>query len=143
MTLNKAMVIGRVGRDPEVRYTKSGAAVASLSVATSEAWKDAQGNRKEQTEWHNIVAWGKLATFCEEYIRKGREVYVEGRIQTRDWTDKDNVKHYKTEINAQVIRFVGPRPADDVGPGGQEHEAPKGNANAPDDGAFEDDDIPF
>src|SRR5262245_25560006 len=118
MTLNKAMLIGRLGRDPEVRYTKSGQAVASFSIATDDGFKDAQGNRQERTEWHNIVAWGKLADFSQNYLKKGREVYVEGRIQTRDWTDKDNVKHYKTEINANTIRFVGPRPQGEGGGGG-------------------------
>src|SRR5690349_4582254 len=107
------MLIARIGRDPEVRYTKNGTAVASFSCATSEKYKD-----QERTEWHNIVAWGKLADFSQNYLKKGREIYVEGRIQTRDWTDKDNVKHYKTEINANTIRFVGPRPQGEGGGGG-------------------------
>ena len=115
MSLNKAMLIGRLGRDPEVRYTKSGQAVASFSIATDDGFKDAQGNRQERTEWHNIVAWGKLADFAQQWLKKGREVYVEGRLRTSDWTDKDNVKHYKTEINADTIRFVGPRPQGEGG----------------------------
>jgi len=110
VTLNKAMLIGRLGKDPEVRYTKSGDAVASFTMATDESYKDRQGNRQEKTEWHSIVAWGKLADFTQNYLKKGRQIYVEGRIQTRDWTDKDNVKHYKTEIRADSIRFVGPPP---------------------------------
>jgi single-strand DNA-binding protein len=104
------MLIGRLGRDPEVRYTKAGDAVASFSMATDETYKDRQGNKQDKTEWHNINAWGKLADFAQNYLKKGRLVYVEGKIQTRDWTDKDNVKHWKTEIRADVIRFVGPPP---------------------------------
>ena len=121
MTLNKAMLIGRLGKDPEVRYTKSGDAVASFTLATDESYKDRQGNRQDKTEWHSIVAWGKLADFTQNYLKKGRQVYVEGRIQTRDWTDKDNVKHYKTEIRADSIRFVGP-PPDGARAGGADME---------------------
>lgn len=110
MTLNKAMLIGHLGKDPEIRYTKSGQAVASFSIATDDSFKDAQGNRQERTEWHNVVAFGKLADFAQNYLKKGRLVYVEGRLRTSDWTDKENVKHFKTEINANNIRFVGPRP---------------------------------
>jgi single-strand DNA-binding protein len=116
MSLNKAMLIGRLGMDPEVRYTKSGGAVVNFRMATDSRYKDAQGNRQEQTEWHSIVAFGKLADFAQNWLKKGREVYVEGRIQTRDWTDKENVKHYKTEIVAHSIQFVGPKPAGEDGP---------------------------
>jgi single-strand DNA-binding protein len=110
MSLNKAMLIGRLGKDPELRYTKSGSAVANFTMATDESYKDSQGNKQEKTEWHSVVAWGKLAEFVQNYLKKGREVYVEGRIQTRDYTDKENIKRYKTEINARDIRFVGPKP---------------------------------
>ncbi len=120
MTLNKAMLIGRLGKDPEVRYTKGGDSVASFTLATDETWRDKQGNKQEKTEWHNIVAWGKLADFVQNYLKKGRLVYLEGRIETRDWTDAQNVKHWKTEINARTIRFVGP-PPDGAGRG-----APRG-----------------
>ena len=105
-SLNKVMLIGRLGRDPEIRYTKSGSGVANFSIATDERWKDKEGNRQERTEWHSIVAWGKLADFAQNYLKKGKLVFIEGRLQTRDWTDTQNVKHYKTEINAKDIRFM-------------------------------------
>jgi single-strand DNA-binding protein len=144
------MLIGRLGRDPEVRYTKSGDAVASFSMATDETYKDRQGNKQDKTEWHNINCWGKLADFAQNYLKKGRLVYVEGKIQTRDWTDKDNVKHYKTEIRADVIRFVGP-PPDGARAGGTDAErAPRTQAPSrpeapPPEGSneFVEDDIPF
>lgn len=102
--LNKVMLIGRVGADPEVRYTKSGQAVADLRMATNEYWKDKQGTRQERTEWHSVVLWGQQAEFAQNYIKKGRLVFIEGRLQTRDWTDNQNVKHYKTEIVATSIQ---------------------------------------
>jgi single-strand DNA-binding protein len=152
MTLNKAMLIGRLGKDPEVRFTKSGQPVASFSMATDRTYKDAQGARQKETEWHNIVVFGKLADFVQNYLKKGREVYLEGRIQTRDWTDKENLKHYKTEIVAESIRFVGPRPEGASGPSGEDAGPPRSSkprpANAvsegpPPDDAYVEDDIPF
>ena len=152
MTLNKAMLIGRLGKDPEVRYTKSGDAVASFTLATDESYKDRQGNRQDKTEWHSIVAWGKLADFTQNYLKKGRQVYVEGRIQTRDWTDKDNVKHYKTEIRADSIRFVGPPPdgarsggAPDMDRGTRSSAPSRPEAPPPQEGPndYVEDDIPF
>jgi single-strand DNA-binding protein len=150
------MLIGRLGKDPEVRYTKSGDAVASFSIATDETYKDRQGNKQEKTEWHNINAWGKLADFAQNYLKKGRQVYVEGRIQTRDWTDKDNVKHYKTEIRADNIRFVGPPPdGAQRGPSGEGRPStapssgPNRNSGPPEPppqdqgGEYPEDDIPF
>ena len=115
--LNKVMLIGRLGKDPEVRHTQSGQKVANFSLATSDNWKDKQGNKQERTEWHNIVAWGFQAEFAEKYLQKGRLVYVEGRLQTSDWTDKDNVKHYKTEIVANTVQGLD-RPAEGGGQGG-------------------------
>src|SRR5690349_4303842 len=117
MSLNKAMLIGRLGKDPQIRYTKSGGAVANFTMATDSRYTDAQGNRQEQTEWHSVVAFGKLADFAQNWLKKGREIYVEGRIQTRDWTDKENVKRYKTEIIAATIQFVGPKPQGEGGGG--------------------------
>jgi single-strand DNA-binding protein len=149
VTLNKAMLIGRLGKDPEVRYTKSGDAVASFTMATDESYKDRQGNRQEKTEWHSIVAWGKLADFTQNYLKKGRQVYVEGRIQTRDWTDKDSVKHYKTEIRADSIRFVGPPPdgargGADMDKGARNQPPARPEAPPPDGGNdYVEDDIPF
>lgn len=104
--LNKAMIIGRLGADPEVRYTQSNTAVATLNVATSEKYKDANGDLQENTEWHRIVAWGRLAEICQQYIRKGSQIYVEGPIQTRGWEDKDGQKRYTTEIKALVIQML-------------------------------------
>ncbi len=98
-SLNKAMLIGNLGRDPELRYTPSGVAVATFTLATNESWKDQDGNTQERTEWHNIVAWRKLAEICGEYLKKGKKVFVEGRIQTRSYDDKNTgAKRYITEI---------------------------------------------
>ena len=106
--VNKAIVVGRLGRDPEVRYTPSGMAVANFSVATSEEWKDKDsGEKKERTEWHRIVAWRRLGEICGEYLRKGSQVYIEGKIQTREWEDRDGVKRYTTEIVAQTMQMLG------------------------------------
>jgi single-strand DNA-binding protein len=110
--LNKAMLIGRLGQDPETRYTKSGAAVCSFTLATNDYWKDKQGNRQERTEWHNIVTWSGLAEFAQNYLKKGRLIYVEGRLQTRDWTDNQNVRHFKTEIVANTVQLLD-RQSDD------------------------------
>lgn len=101
MNLNKAMIIGNLTRDPEMRTTPSGANVASFSIATSLVWTDQGGQQQKKTEFHNIVAWRKLAEICGQYLRKGAKVYVEGRLQTTEWTGQDNVKRYRTEIVAE------------------------------------------
>ncbi|MBU4258333.1 MAG: single-stranded DNA-binding protein [Proteobacteria bacterium] len=107
--INKVILIGRLGRDPEVRYTPDGNAVANFSIATSEEWKDkATGEKKERTEWHRIVAFRKLGEICGEYLSKGRQVYVEGRLQTKSW-EKDGVTRYTTEIVASDVQFLGGR----------------------------------
>ena len=98
MDLNRATILGRLTRDPEVRTTPSGQSVASFSIATSRVWKNAEGQKQEAVEYHNIVAWGKLAEICGQYLNKGKKVYVEGRLQTRDWQGQDGVKKYRTEI---------------------------------------------
>src|SRR5437867_435406 len=108
-SVNKVILIGRLGADPEVRYTPSGAPVANFRIATSESWNDKQGQRQERTEWHRIVAWGKLAELCGEYLSKGRQVFVEGRLQTRAWDDREGNKRYTTEIQAREITFLGGR----------------------------------
>ena len=100
MDLNKVMIIGRVTQKPEKRVTQNGQTVTTFSVATNRRWKDSNGNQQEQAEFHNIVAWGKLAEICEQYLDKGRRVYVEGRLQTRNWEGQDGVKRYRTEIIA-------------------------------------------
>ena len=164
--LNKAMLIGRLGQDPETRVTKSGSSVTSFSLATNDYWKDKQGNRQEKTDWHNVVAWGHLSDFSSNYLRKGRLVYVEGRLQTRDWVDQQNVKHYKTEIVANNIQALerqqdagqgqgqgggrgeysdyspagqGSSPGQSPG-GSQGGQAPQGNQK---DEPYMEDDIPF
>ena len=110
--INKAILIGNLGKDPEVRYTPSGLAVANFNIATSERWKDKDtGDMKERTEWHRIVAFGKLGEICGEYLSKGKQFYIEGRIQTREWEDKDGNKRYTTEIVALDMKMLGPRGA--------------------------------
>lgn len=105
--LNKAMIIGRLGKDPEIRYTTGGMAIANFSIATSEEWKDKESNeKKERTEWHRIVAFGKLGEICGEYLSKGKQVYIEGRIQTRSWDDKEGNRKYTTEIVASDVQFL-------------------------------------
>ena len=110
--LNKVILIGNLGRDPEVRYTPDGAAVATFSIATSEEWNDrATGEKKERTEWHRIVTFRKLAEICGEYLSKGKQVYVEGRLQTRDWEDKEGNKRTTTEIVASQMLMLGSKAA--------------------------------
>lgn len=115
MDLNRATIIGRLTRDPELRSTPSGKSVASFSVATSRQWTDAQGQKQKLSEFHNIVAWGKLAETANQYLRKGSQVYVEGRLQTRDWTGQDGVKRYRTEIVADTFIMLGSRPVGTTG----------------------------
>lgn len=106
--VNKAILVGRLGADPEMRYTQSGQGVCRFNVATSENWNDKDGQRKERTEWHRVVVWGKMATVCSEYLKKGRQVYVEGRLQTRSWEDKTTGnKRYSTEVVAMTVQFLG------------------------------------
>ena len=108
--INKVILIGRLGSDPEVRYTPSGVAVANFNIATSEEWKDKDsGEKKERTEWHRIVVWRRLGGICGEYLSKGRQAYVVGRLQTRDWEDRDGNKRYTTEIVATDVQFLGAR----------------------------------
>ncbi len=107
--INKVILIGNLGRDPEMRVTGSGMTVATFTLATSEKWKDkATGALQDRTEWHRIVAYGQLAQICGEYLRKGKQVYVEGRLQTRDWEDRQGNKRNTTEIIAQTIQMLGP-----------------------------------
>jgi single-strand DNA-binding protein len=106
--INKVILIGNLGADPEVRFTPSGQAVANFRIATSESWNDkTSGQKQERTEWHRIVVWGKLAELCGEYLKKGRQCYVEGRLQTREWTDKEGKKNYTTEVVANTVQFLG------------------------------------
>ena len=130
MSVNKVILVGNLGKDPEVRFTNSGSAVARLSVATSEVWNDRDGNRQERTEWHNVVVWGKQGESCGQYLAKGRQVYVEGSIRSRSYDDKSGNKRYVTEVVAQRVHFRGgggatglakqaePPPADEAQSGG-------------------------
>ena len=157
MSVNKVILVGRLGQNPEVRYTPSGAAVANFSVATNESWTDKSGQKQERTEWHRVVVWGKLAELCSQYLSKGRQCYVEGRLQTRQWQDKDNQTKYTTEVQAQTIQFLGGASAgagqgagaganDSMDGGyGRGNNAPAAGFGAPADAApsFTEDDIPF
>jgi single-strand DNA-binding protein len=107
--LNKVMLIGRLGRDPEMRYTPSGRPVTTFSLATSRTWNTSEGERRTETEWFNIVAWGSLAEICKQFLNKGQQVYVEGRLQTRHWEDGEGVKHSVTEIVANEMIMLGDR----------------------------------
>jgi len=140
--INKAILIGNLGRDPEVKYTQSGTAIANFSIATSERWKDKNtGEQKERTEWHRIDAWGRLGEICGEYLSKGSRVYIEGRIQTDEWQDKDGNKRYTTKIVANEMKMLDRKDSGGAdgspGPQGvQEYDGPP----LPED---QDDDIPF
>ena len=143
--MNKAILIGNLGKDPEIRYTPSGTAVANFSIATSESWTDKEsGEKRERTEWHRIVAWGKLAEICGEYLHKGKQVYVEGRIQTRDWEDNDGVKRYTTEIIINQMLMLGTRSDSNDGTRQERSQSrpPQDNYERPPQGGY-DDDIPF
>ncbi len=107
--LNKVMIIGHLGRDPEMRYTPSGRPVTSFSVATSRSWVSAEGERREEVEWFNVVAWGALAEICKTHLVKGQQVYIEGRLQTRGWEDENGKKHYRTELVANEMILLGER----------------------------------
>ena len=106
-SVNKVILVGNLGRDAELRYTPGGAAVATLNLATTEVWNDKGGQRQEKTEWHRVVLWGKQAESLQEYLTKGKQIYVEGRLQTRQWDDKDGNKRYTTEIKADRITLLG------------------------------------
>jgi single-strand DNA-binding protein len=107
--LNKVMIIGKLGRNPEMRYTPSGKAVTSFSVATNRSWVNADGQRREDTEWFNVVAWGNLAEICKQHLTRGQQVYVEGRLQTRGWEDQSGKRHYRTELVANEMIILGER----------------------------------
>ncbi|MCP4544330.1 MAG: single-stranded DNA-binding protein [Chloroflexi bacterium] len=112
--LNKVMVIGNVGRDPEMRYIPSGKPVTSFSVATFRSWANSEGERREETEWFNVVAWGNLAEICKQHLCKGQQVYVEGRLQTRSWKDQDGRKRFRTELVANEMIVLGRRDASEI-----------------------------
>ena len=148
-SVNKAILIGNLGRDPELRHTASGKAVATFTVATNRTWTGPDGTAQEGTEWHNIVAWDRLAEICQQYLQKGRKVYIEGRIQTRSWDDKSGQKRYMTEIVANQMIILD-SPGSGRGEGGTARaprtEKPAAATPAPEyefDGDHADDDLPF
>ncbi|MBN2059162.1 MAG: single-stranded DNA-binding protein [Deltaproteobacteria bacterium] len=106
-SVNKVILVGNLGSDPEIRYTPSGTAVANFSLATNEQWTNKNGEKEEKTEWHKVVAWARLGEICGEYLKKGSPVYIEGRLQTRAWEDREGVKRYTTEIVAQAMQMLG------------------------------------
>jgi single-strand DNA-binding protein len=138
-SLNKVLLIGNVGRDPEMRYLQSGEPVTTFSLATNRRWTGTDGQPHEETEWHNIVAWRKLAEQCNEYLSKGRKVFIEGRLQTRSWDGPDGQKRYRTEIVAFTMQMLDQRPRDGAGAGMDG----RGDGGAPDDNAIDLDDTPF
>ena len=139
-SVNKVILVGHLGADPEIRYTQSGSPVANLRLATSESWKNKNGQKEERTEWHRIVAWSKLAELAGQYLSKGRQIFVEGRLQTRSWDDKDGNKRYSTEIVATNIQFLGS--ARDQ-KGAVANSMPEDLPPPPEDLAPSGDDIPF
>jgi single-strand DNA-binding protein len=150
-SVNKVILVGNLGRDAELRYTPGGAAVATLNMATTEVWNDKAGQKQEKTEWHRVVLWGKSAETLSEYLTKGKQIYVEGRLQTRQWDDKDGNKRYTTEIRGDRIVLLsgggggmGARPQRTgagaaAGAGGGDHMEPMGEPIS----ELTDDDIPF
>ena len=147
--VNKVILVGHLGADPELRNTASGQAVCEFRIATSESWKDKNGQRQERTEWHRVVVWGKTAEICAKYLSKGRQAYIEGRIQTRSYEDKEGVKRYITEIVANDVQFLGGGQGGGGGGRGRDEGPPPPDDFGPSGGGFgggggsPDDDIPF
>jgi single-strand DNA-binding protein len=139
--VNKVILVGNLGQDPELRYTSSGTPVCDMRIATSESWTGRNGERKERTEWHRVVVWGKQGENCANYLRKGRQVYVEGRLQTRAWEDREGRKRYTTEVVANNVQFLrgGSRDTDSR----KEEPPPADDYDAPPTQQDEEDDIPF
>src|SRR5258707_6519457 len=147
-SVNKVILVGNLGRDAELRYTPGGAAVATLNMATTEVWNDKAGQKQEKTEWHRVVLWGKSAESLAEYLTKGKQIYVEGRLQTRQWDDKDGNKRYTTEIRGDRIVLLGGgggrgAGTDRGGDPGAHAAGPGGGPGPEASGPLTDDDIPF
>ena len=150
MSVNRVTILGRLGNNPEIRTTNTGMNVANFNVATSEYWNDKSGQKQERTEWHRVVVWGKLADLCGQYLSKGRQCYVEGRLQTRQWDDKDGNKRYTTEIVATQVQFLG-GPSASAGAAATQHSGASSDAAdfsqapAPQmaESSFTEDEIPF
>src|SRR5262245_43659232 len=147
-SVNKVILVGKLGRDAELRYTPGGAAVSTLNLATTEVWNDRNNQRQEKTEWHRVVLWGKQAESLQEYLTKGKQIYVEGRLQTRQWDDKDGTKRYTTEIKCDRVTLLGGGGGGgrSGGGGGAEYGGRGGGGGHADEPPVEpitDDDIPF
>ena len=145
-SVNKVILVGNLGRDAELRYTPGGAAIATLNMATTEVWNDKQGQRQEKTEWHRVILWGKQAESLQEYLTKGKQIYVEGRLQTRQWDDKDGNKRYTTEVKADRITLLGGGGGGGRGGGMTDRGASASHGGGMDEPPIEpitDDDIPF
>lgn len=144
MSVNKAILIGRLGQDPELRYTAGGKAVCSFSLATSERWTGQDGQKQESTTWHNIVSWGRQAEVMKEYLTKGQQVYIEGRIDNRSYEDKEGQKKYRSEVVVQNFQFLGSR-GEGAGSGGGGSVSSGASAGMPPESQAgpEDDDLPF
>ncbi len=153
-TVNKVIIVGNLGRDAELRYTPGGAAVSTLSLATTDVWNDKAGQRQEKTEWHRVVLWGKQAETLKDYLLKGRQIYVEGRLQTRQWDDKDGNKRYTTEIRSDRVVLLGGRGGNtgEGSGGGDDYGSPRSSGSSsssstaggsPGPPELTEDDIPF
>mgnify|MGYP001456294444 CR=1 FL=1 len=146
--INRVILVGRLGRDPEMRQTGTGTPVVNFSVATDRVWKNKNGEQEKQTEWHKIIAWGRLAEICNEYLTKGKQVYIEGRLQTNEWEDKDGNKRYTTEVVANEMKMLGTRSEEGyTSPSEQasSHTSPseQGSKGGEMDSGLTEDDIPF
>jgi single-strand DNA-binding protein len=146
--VNKVILVGNLGKDPEVRHLENGASVANFSIATSETYKDKNGNRQEQTEWHNVVLWRGLAQIAEKYLKKGSQIYIEGKLRTRNWQDKDGVTRYTTEVVGDQMTMLGGKPSggnDSPAPSSSDEPTKKNNGSADisSNDSDEADDLPF
>lgn len=142
-SVNKVILIGNLGKDPEVRYMQDGEAVATITLATTDTWKDRNGEKQEKTEWHRVVFYRKLAEIAGEYLKKGRPVYIEGRLETKKWTDKSGAERYTTGIIANEMKMLGTRPTASSDDPGKPSSRPTPAANSNSDFDEMDDDIPF
>jgi len=142
MSVNKAILVGRLGKDPELRYTQSGSAVASFTLATDRQWKGQDGEKQRETTWHNIVVWGKRAEVVKEWLSKGQQVYIEGRISNRSYDDKDGNKRYISEVILEDFQFLGSR-GDSGGGAGPSNRSTSETPPPPSGEASDDDDLPF
>ena len=150
MAINKVILIGNLGQNPEVKHSPSGLAICNLSIATSESWTDKNGQKQEKTEWHRVVVFNKLAELCAQYLTKGRQAYIEGKLQTRSWQDKDGQTRYTTEVVAQTVQFLGGNAGANAGAGRTQNDygaqAPGSSmqdTSFPAEPSFTEEDVPF